>query len=200
MYVLWSRLLTTGVSATCCCMDATMIGLMKKRHTRPPELQSWKAFIQFHLKNNGLKPNQLAVASGLNRSLFYRWLDSNGDGAQPQVESIRAVCAALDVDAREGLIAAGYFTEAQLRYGSAYVDLNQFTDLEMLSDLMRRMQRHLPNGDSALTLMLADEVIQNAGSGFEEDVVVMRSVSDDGHNNHHHPHSNGSTAGAGAGA
>jgi transcriptional regulator with XRE-family HTH domain len=174
-----------------------MIELMKKRPTRPQHLLSWKAFIQYHLRVNGLKPNQLAVASGLNRSLFYRWLDEkNGDGAQPEVKSVQAVCQALDVDAREGLIAAGYFEPAQLRYGSAFVDIAQFTDLEVLGDLMRRMQRHLPNGDNALTLVLADEIIQNAGSGFEEDVVVMHTVADDGHNHHH----NGSNAGAGAGA
>jgi hypothetical protein len=173
---------------------------MTRRHTRPQHLTSWKEFILYHLKVNGLKPNQLAVASGLNRSLFYRWLDQkNGDGARPEVGSVQAVCQALDVDAREGLIAAGYFEPAQLRYGSGFVDIRQFTDLEVANDLWRRMQRHLPNGDSLLSLVLADEVVQNAGSGFEEDVVVMHSVADDGQNNHHR-HNGSSNAGAGAGA
>lgn len=163
-----------------------MIQLMKRRtftQELPPELGSWQAFIRHHMQITGLKMSPLARAIGVNRSLVYRWLD--GEGAQPEVKSVRAVCRALGVDAREGLIAAGHFDADELRYG-AYSDIQHFSDIELLNDLLRRMHRHLPHGGGGeIRLVLSDEVLQSAGSGYEDDVVVMRPVADDGHANHH---------------
>lgn len=174
-----------------------MIELVKRnRRTKlPSHLRDWPSFIRYHMQSTGLKMTGLAQAAGINRSLIYRWLDDEG-GILPEVKSVRAICKALDIDARDGLIAAGIFTARELRYGAEFMDITVFTDLELASETMRRMQRHLPTGGAEVELVLADEVGVHAGPGLEEDVVIMHSVTDDGVNNHQH-HNGSTSAGAG---
>lgn len=136
--------------------------------------QGWPAFIQFYLDLTGWKGGTLAARAGIDRSLPGRWL--SGENA-PKVESVRQICRALGVDCREGLIAAGFFTEKDLGYGPSS-DIRLFSERQILGELSRRMNLHRPQGPMA-NLQLVDETAVARGSGYEEDLVAVRDIPDD---------------------
>jgi transcriptional regulator with XRE-family HTH domain len=138
--------------------------------------QGWPAFVQYFLKLTGWKGGTLATRAGIDRSLPGRWLNKENE---PKVESVRAVCRALGVDCREGLIAAGFFTAEDLGYGPNS-DIKLFSQRQLLGEVGRRMNRHLPTGPGAKLALVDETVLGNGnGNGYDEDLVVVRAVPDD---------------------
>lgn len=147
---------------------------MEHNPGQAPLDQGWPAFVQWYLDLTGWKGGTLASRAGIDRSLPGRWLSKEND---PKVESIKLVCRALGVDCREGLIAAGFFTEQDLGYGPNS-DIKLFSERQLLAELSRRMNRHLPRGAQA-NLTLVDEAAVAQGGGYEEDLVVVPDIPDD---------------------
>lgn len=147
---------------------------MTEHPGQAPLDQGWPAFIKFYLDLTGWKGGTLASRAGIDRSLPGRWLSKEND---PKVESVRQVCRALGVDCREGLIAAGFFTEQDLGYGPNS-DIKLFSERQLLAELSRRMNRHLPRGPGA-NLTLVDEAVIRT-NGHDEDCVLVQGVPDDG--------------------
>jgi transcriptional regulator with XRE-family HTH domain len=151
-----------------------MISPMTESPGQAPLDQGWPAFIQYYLDLTGWKPGTLAARAGIDRSLPGRWLSmENG----PKIESIRQICRALGVDSREGLIAAGLFTAEDLGYGPNS-DIQLFSERQLLAELSRRMNRHLPHGPMA-NMTLVDETVVARGNGYHEDLVVVGPIPDD---------------------
>lgn len=101
---------------------------------------TWAAYLRKHLDRLEWTNSYLADEADLDRSLVGRWINGT---AQPTVDSVRRVCKAFRRDIREGLIAAGLLTRAELHRTSPdeRTPLNMFNDDELLRDLRRRLKR-----------------------------------------------------------
>lgn len=101
--------------------------------------EGWAHYVQTHLDSLGWTNSVLANAADIDRSLVGRWLDGS---TQPTIESVRAVCRALHRDIREGLVAAGIFTEDEMKVSApAAPDIRMISDEELLAEVGRRMAR-----------------------------------------------------------
>src|SRR5690606_12973243 len=117
-----------------------MVTRRSSRDSAEPQGGSgWAEYVQTHLDALGWNNATLAAAARLDRSLVGRWLN---EGKQPSIESVRAVAKAFHRDIREGLIAAGYFTEEEMKVSARQrPDLHLLDDDELLAEVKRRMSR-----------------------------------------------------------
>ena len=122
-----------------------MVTRRSSRDSAEPQGGSgWAEYVQTHLDALGWNNATLAAAARLDRSLVGRWLN---EGKQPSIESVRAVAKAFHRDIREGLIAAGYFTEEEMKVSAPQrPDLHLLDDDELLAEVKRRMSRRGPTG------------------------------------------------------
>ena len=143
----------------------------------------WAEYVQAHLDGLGWSNATLAAASKLDRSLIGRWLN---EGKQPSIESIRAVARVFKRDIREALVAAGYFTEDEMKVSAPQPpDLHLLDDDELLAEVKRRMDRRGPAGprfhevDGETTAADVAEISEQDGveSGQVEEVQDRRKVS-----------------------
>lgn len=112
---------------------------MRAPTKRRSPVNGWGAYVQRQLDVRGWSNTDLATAGDFDRSLIGRWINED---KQATIESIRAVCKAFGRDIREGLIAAGLFTPAELRVSlPGPPDVGLLSDAELIMEVARRMNR-----------------------------------------------------------
>lgn len=112
---------------------------MNKLVTRQHDHSSWPYFVADQLAYRGWDNSTLAAKAGVDRSMVGRWISGE---TKPTIDSIRGVCLAAKVDIREGLIAAGLFTEDELSYHpDPRPDFSKVSDDELLEEMRQRMGR-----------------------------------------------------------
>jgi len=147
--------------------------------TTPDGGSGWAEYVQTHLDALGWSNATLAAAAGLDRSLIGRWLN---EGKLPSIESVRAVSRAFHRDIREGLIAAGYFTEDEMKVKAAQApDIRLLDDDTLLDEVKRRMKRRGPAGPRGYEVdgdaTAADDVAELTEQGGSDSGEVQ-AVSD----------------------
>jgi transcriptional regulator with XRE-family HTH domain len=136
----------------------------------------WGRYLQKHLNLCGWSYGDLARAADMDRSQIGRYVR---DGTQPDIKSIRAICEALHRDIREGVVAAGFFTAAELKVADPNTDRPDFTnvsDQELLAEVERRMQRHLAamgQGYQGRARVVPVDAAQLNGQSFQADAAEM---------------------------
>lgn len=112
---------------------------MNRLSIQPALSSDWPAFVGDVLAYQGWDNSALARRAGVDPSMVGRWLSGEN---LPTIESIRGVCRAAEVDIREGLIAAGLFTEVELSYvPDPEPDLSKVSDEALAAEGLKRMKR-----------------------------------------------------------
>lgn len=99
----------------------------------------WASFLTYHLRELGWENTDLAEAIGIDRSQVSRWLRRE---SFPREASIRAVCRALRVDIRYGIVAAGMFTAEEMKLKARPSNrelLRTYKSEELTDELLRRV-------------------------------------------------------------
>ena len=121
-------------------MRAPTVVRMSRGHTGTHDVGSgWPAYIEAALADLEWSNGALADAVGCHQTLIGRWISG---AAHPSVVSVRQVCRVLGTDIREGLIAAGILSRAELRMtwtGPGRPELELFHDDELIAEVMRRL-------------------------------------------------------------
>jgi transcriptional regulator with XRE-family HTH domain len=143
------------VALNSCCTPATAlhagnyaVGVMTGRNdtvAAPRKWRDWAEYVRAHLDALEWSPSKFAQVSGLDRSMITRWLKRE---TEPAIDSIRAAARAFDRDIREGLVAAGFFTEEEMGFFrdekiAGEPDLRLVDDDDLLDELKRRMKQRL---------------------------------------------------------
>lgn len=73
---------------------------------------AFAALIVAARRDRGWTQDDLIFRAGVSRSTLARW--EAGAAERPDPDTVRSVCAALDVDLKRALLALGYLTDADL--------------------------------------------------------------------------------------
>lgn len=143
----------------------------------PNASTGWATWLQMHLDALGWNNTDLGQHGGFDRSMVGRWLN---EGKQPTVESVRAVCRALKRDIKEGLVAAGIVTEAEMGTPPRLlvIDLRRVNDRDLLLEVGRRMTRG-HTGDYTVLEDSLGEVLQAPGQPEGSVFTLAREPEDD---------------------
>ena len=115
-----------------------------------PDRSDWARWLQAQLDERGWIQAELVrrSAGAISRARVSRWLG----GANPDLDAIRATCAALGVPAVEGMIAAGHLLPDDV--GATVIqrpDPAGLTKRELLAELDRRLPDDAEVADAGVT-------------------------------------------------
>jgi len=104
--------------------------VLRKEPASPGE--RFAALIRHARAEAGVSQEELAEGTGISRSQLIRW--ESGRIERPDPESVRAVCAALEIDPREAAVALGYLTHEEAFTPATPLPPRMLEVLELLED------------------------------------------------------------------